>query len=277
MAAQQGDLTNLVAVKAWLNTSDQAWPPGDDDKLSRLITAASRFVQQELHRSLIPADYVEKRNGTGTPAMFLRNRPVLSVSALTIGTTSVAQAADPNSAGYLFDQEQVYLVPGFPCGFLNVQVSYAAGFQATASAVVPTNDDPLKVSDLQGTSQVDGLPAGSWNSDRGVSTVGGLTMLRVATDPQAGQYALKLATDGTWTYVFNPADGSTAVTVLYGYTPSDLEQVVIELVGERFKTRSRIGQTSVTIGNGQTTSFSTKDVNDWMRSALNNYVNVVPV
>jgi len=40
-----GDLTTLADVKAWLQTSQSAFPPTDDALLSRLITTASQYIQ----------------------------------------------------------------------------------------------------------------------------------------------------------------------------------------------------------------------------------------
>lgn len=274
--AQMGDLTTLPRVKDWLNTSGQAFPPGSDDKLARLITAASRFVQTYISRMLVPQDYAETRNGTGTSTLFLRNSPVVSVSSVTIGTTSVAKSPDPNSYGFLFDDTRVYLIGSFfPACPQNVQVAYAAGYQATAQAAVPANGAKLAAADLQGTSQVDGTFAGSWNCDRGV-TLGGVALTRVASDPAAGQYAVKAEIDGTWSYYFSSSDSGTA-TVTYGYTPADVEQAVIELVGERYKGRNRIGEVSQNMGNGQVVTFSQKDMNDFVKDTLNQYKAVVPV
>lgn len=276
--AQIGDLTTLAAVKTWLNTSGQPYPPGDDANLSALITRASRFIQAYLSRAIPPADYVETRNGTGTGSLFLRNRPVLSVSALTVYTTAIQQATSPDAVGYLFDDSRVYL-PGtiFPAGVQNIKVAYTAGFQATAQIVVPDNGTPLSVAGLSGTSAVDGTPAGSWNSDRGVVLADGTVLAKAASDPAAGQYALKAGGDGTYAYVFNAAQNGASATVTYGYTPAEIEECAVELVGERAKVRNRIGQVSVHLGPSQTVSYSQKDFNDFVRTTLNQYKNVVPV
>jgi Phage gp6-like head-tail connector protein len=54
-----GDLCALGDVKAWLNLTTSA----DDALLSRLITAASQYIQQWLNRPIPLADYVETRDG----------------------------------------------------------------------------------------------------------------------------------------------------------------------------------------------------------------------
>jgi hypothetical protein len=40
-----GDLTTLADVKAWLQTGQSAFPPTDDALLTRLVTAASQYIQ----------------------------------------------------------------------------------------------------------------------------------------------------------------------------------------------------------------------------------------
>lgn len=72
--------------------------------------------------------------------------------------------------------------------------------------------------------------------------------------------------------------GTVRVTYMAGYTetPYDVEQAVIELVGERFRTKERIGQISKSIGNGETVTFSVKSLNDWTRDALQSYKRVTP-
>lgn len=126
-----GDLTTLADVKAYLS------PPlattADDALLARLITAASQFIQSWLNRSIASASYSDTRNGTGGTRLFLRNRPVTAVGAVTVdGVSIVPSDPPPLSAGYLFDDSAVYLVSHcFTRGAQNVVVQYTAGYAAT--------------------------------------------------------------------------------------------------------------------------------------------------
>ena len=43
--ASFADLTTLADVKAWLQTGQSSFPATDDAMLTRLITAASRYIQ----------------------------------------------------------------------------------------------------------------------------------------------------------------------------------------------------------------------------------------
>jgi len=74
--------------------------------------------------------------------------------------------------------------------------------------------------------------------------------------------------------------GRSDITINYsaGYasTPPDVAQAVIELVGERFKTRDRIGQTSRTLGGQETTAFSTAAMSPTVAALLAPYRRVVP-
>src|SRR5215469_9519145 len=60
-----GDLTTLADVKAWLQTGQSAFPTTDDALLTRLITAASQFIQTWLNRQIASQDWIEIRDGVG--------------------------------------------------------------------------------------------------------------------------------------------------------------------------------------------------------------------
>ena len=74
--------------------------------------------------------------------------------------------------------------------------------------------------------------------------------------------------------------GVSNVTVSYqaGYAtvPADVEQAVIELVGERFRARDRIGLSAKTLGGQETTAFATKAFNDTIAALLAPYRRVCP-
>jgi hypothetical protein len=60
-----GDLTALANVKAWLQTGQNAFPATDDALLTRLITAASQYIQTWLNRQITLQDWIEVRDGSG--------------------------------------------------------------------------------------------------------------------------------------------------------------------------------------------------------------------
>jgi len=144
-----GDLTTLANVKAWLQTGQNAFPATDDALLTRLITAASQYIQTWLNRQLTLQDWIEVRDGSGNSlgAGDVRYQfaafPVTAVSfvvvdGLTIPPIPVSPPAPPGvaavstfatQAGYLFTPTQLvirgYAVPR-KAGCMTLQ--YTAGY-----------------------------------------------------------------------------------------------------------------------------------------------------
>jgi uncharacterized phiE125 gp8 family phage protein len=125
-----GDFTTLANVKAWLS------PPlatgADDALLARLVTAASRFIESWLDRSILSQGYSETRDGMGGARLVLRNRPVTAVASVTVDGVAIPAATAPGAAGYRFDDVSLVLAGyAFTRGLQNVVVGYTAGFAAT--------------------------------------------------------------------------------------------------------------------------------------------------
>lgn len=121
------DLTTLDNVKAWagVKTSD------DDALLSRLITAASAFIQTWINRSFAVAQYDEVRDGTGGQVLMFANYPVSAVSSVMVDGRSIPAAADVTTVGYRFTDKRLTLNGyTFSRGLGNVQISYTAGYAA---------------------------------------------------------------------------------------------------------------------------------------------------
>lgn len=147
-----GDLTTLADVKAWLQTGQTAFPTTDDALLSRLITAASQFIQVWLNRPLAVQDWIETRDGLGSAlgAGEVRYQfaafPVSAVSLVVVDGRvippipapalappgAVAGSTFASQAGYLFTPTQLvirgYVVPR-KAGCVTLQ--YTAGYAAT--------------------------------------------------------------------------------------------------------------------------------------------------
>lgn len=144
-----GDLTTLTDVKAWLQTGQNAFPATDDALLTRLITAASQYIQNWLNRQIALQDWIETRDGVGNT---LGNRevryqfsafPVSAVSLVVVdgltippipafiltppGVSTVRTFA--SQSGYLFTPMQIvirgYAVPR-KAGCVTLQ--YTAGY-----------------------------------------------------------------------------------------------------------------------------------------------------
>jgi len=187
-----GDLTVLADVKAWLQTGQTAFPDTDDALLSRLISAASQFIQSWLNRQIAPGDWREVRDGTGGQRLAFANFPVAGVLSLSIDGLEIPPA--PSGGGY------------------------GAGYVFS-----PT----------------------------------------------------ELALRG---YVFTRRAQNVIITYTAGYTatPPDITQACIELVCQRYRERSRIGEVSRALGGGETVSFSQQDMSDDVKLLLSQYRAVAP-
>lgn len=125
-----GDLTTLDNVKSWL--SPPLTTTGDDDLLTRLVTAASQFIQTWLNRPIASQAYVETRDGDGGQRMAFANTPVTAVESVTIDGAAVPLAPNRHWRGYVFSSTMLYLQGWrFRPGFQNVVLSYTAGYPAT--------------------------------------------------------------------------------------------------------------------------------------------------
>ncbi len=136
-----GDLCALVDVKAWLNLSATT----DDALLSRLVTAASQYIQKWLNRPIPLADYIETRDGLGGPLGPCESRFVFGVqpcaavaSVMLLGTAvpplpanEMGFGASGGNAGYLFSASQL-VIRGFlvPRQAGSVVFQYTAGYAA---------------------------------------------------------------------------------------------------------------------------------------------------
>ncbi len=80
-------------------------------------------------------------------------------------------------------------------------------------------------------------------------------------------------------YVFTRRAQNVVVTYTAGYavTPPELAQACTELVCQRYRERTRIGEVSKSLGGGETVSFSQKDMSDDVKTILSQYRAVAPV
>jgi hypothetical protein len=131
-----GDLTTLADVKGWLQTGQAAFPATDDALLTRLVSAASQYVQTWLGRQIASADHLEVRDGTGGHRLQFACFPVTAVLSLTIDGQAVPTAAWFNAAGYRFSSTQLSVRGySFKRGAQNVVIAYTAGHSMTPPEV----------------------------------------------------------------------------------------------------------------------------------------------
>jgi hypothetical protein len=65
-------------------------------------------------------------------------------------------------------------------------------------------------------------------------------------------------------------------TAGYATAPADIAQAAVELVGEAFRRRDRIGLSSKTLGGQEVVAFSLKDMNDAAKALLASYQVLAP-
>jgi hypothetical protein len=266
-----GDLTSLANVKSWAGVTSDI----DDVSLSRLITAASRFIINYIQRGQLVRHTVnELRRGTGNDNIMLREYPVIQINSLIIrNSAQTPQTAPPFGSGYVLEPWDGTDTSGaqklFSCGCLfwrdglpTVSISYDAGFYTSEIQTISA-DGPFTLT----TNKV-------WAADGAVVYTNTETpLVAVASQtPAQGQY-----NDTGGLYTFNAADASASVTLSYSYTPADIEQACIELVGERYKASSRIGMVSKTLGGQETVTFSQKDMNSFIMTLLQPFVANTPI
>ena len=127
-----GELTTLDNVKAWLGVTNT----DSDELLSRLIAAASQFIQTWAGRSFAVQDYSERRDGNGGRQMLFADFPVLSVSRVAVNRREIPPIVEAGDNGYSFTPSKLTL-DGFVFnrGELNVLLEYKAGYETVPADV----------------------------------------------------------------------------------------------------------------------------------------------
>jgi hypothetical protein len=274
------DLAFLADVKTWLSGSSGIGS-SDDTLIARLITDVSGAITAYLGRpSLLPRAFVERIDGDGKARLYLNRYPVLAVNSLVIDDRAISAAPAPAAGaarrrGYLLEPWDG-LPPGRPQsldlfdmafwkGRQNVVVGYSAGYEVTGeSATVPGAPGPYTVTAA--------APFGPWAGDGGVVYANGTALSPVAASPSAGQYNVSGGL-----YSFAAADAGANVLISYGFIPAAINNACIEWVAERYRYRTRVGQSAQTVQGQQTASYSLKDIPDFVRASLDPYRSVVGV
>lgn len=274
-------LTTFAAVQNWLSDGDT--PPADapavagtTGPLARLIGSVSGAVLAHLQRdSLASLPRVVTFGGHDGRKRFLPDFPVTSVASVMIDGRTVSPSV-AGSSGWLLDlwsgyppggQQSVQLVDGsFRRGTLNCSISYQAGYLIQNEAAVAA----AKVQVAQ--------PLGTWILGNGVAYANsGAFLTPVTGAPAPGQYQVGLFPNQPGSYVFNAADFGAAVLISYSFVPAAVEESVIELVGERYKMRSRIGLVSESMGGQSTQSYDRQDIPAYIKTQLLPFKRVLPV
>jgi hypothetical protein len=121
------DLTTLANAKQWLNVQTAS----DDALITRLISAASDYIQTWLNRVFAIAAYTEGRNGYDTDGMAVKNYPITTVTSVLVDGISIPAATGATDSGYVVNEPRtmIYLRGyRFTRGRMNVTLNYSAGF-----------------------------------------------------------------------------------------------------------------------------------------------------
>jgi uncharacterized phiE125 gp8 family phage protein len=123
-------MTQLAALddlKAWL--SIDATNTASDQVLSRLLAAASAFVESWTDRTFTQQPYTETYDGNGKSELSLRQFPVASVASVLIDDRYIPAYGAGVPSGWFTDRDTVCLRGySFARGKANVQIAYVAGF-----------------------------------------------------------------------------------------------------------------------------------------------------
>ncbi|MGA2412662.1 MAG: hypothetical protein ABSG46_20050, partial [Candidatus Binataceae bacterium] len=99
---------------------------------------------------------------------------------------------------------------------------------------------------------------------------GGAALTAVSGALTAGHYNVSGGV-----YSFAAADAGANVLISYGFIPAAVNNACIEWVAERYRYRTRVGQSAQTVSGQMTSSYSLKDIPDFIRTSLDPYRSVV--
>jgi len=123
------DLTTLANLESWLGLASGN---ADEALLSRLITAASAYIETWCDRQFASQAYSETRDGTGARRMAFAQTPVTAVSSVVIDGQIIPPGDAVSMPGYFFTPTMLTLNGyTFGRGLGNVALVYTAGFAAT--------------------------------------------------------------------------------------------------------------------------------------------------
>jgi hypothetical protein len=274
------DLTSLNAVKQKAEL-DPATVYKDDVEIQAAITGFSRWI---LNKSGVASlnsvvDLLETYDGNGNDRLFLRSRPILALSPVTIDGVTISVSTGYGVWGVFIEDSRKSIAlrsgpaggtrfqggwyapgsyggwggkvrgPNFLRGLGNIQVPYTAGYPPQ-----PVENEPQTIA-----SQTITLSESPWVSDGGVVYASSLVpLVPVAGSPAVGQYVVS---DGL--YAFNVADNNAKIFVSYtvARAPEDLEYAARCACAINYKRKSWQDQASRTVSSAG--SSATTRYRDW--------------
>lgn len=258
-------LTSLARARSWAGVTTS----NDDALIVSVIDEVGGFILRYLGRpSLFKAAYTEIHDGENQRSVMLRQWPVTALTSLTVGGSIIPSAKDGVGAGYILEKWDGFS-PGYrqklslrgyrlSSGSGSVSICYEAGYQIL--------NEVMTVPLLSPFIAAAAAPLGSFARDEGVTYANGTALVQVGAIPAQGQYV-----QNGGTYSFSAADAGASLRISYSYIPVDIEHACVALVAERYRSRSRIGEISKSLGGQETVSFSQKDMPEFIRTLLQPY------
>jgi hypothetical protein len=258
-------LTSLANVKEYAELG-----LNDYTLLNKLIARTSALILNYINRpSLYQATRTDYYDGYGGNRQILKVWPVLSVSSLSVNGISIPPSLTPMGHGFFLEpadteppgNQQSLILRGhklYP-GTANIQVTYTTGYVVQNEVQTVPSIGEHCVTPF--------APYGSWMDDSGVAYADGTALTKVTGTPAAGQYSI-----ANGIYSFSPSDAGVAVSLSYSYVPRDIEQACIEWVLERYSYKTRMSQTTKSLGGQETMGFRIDGIPPFVKEVLQPYV-----
>ena len=125
------DLTDLATVKAIGNITNT----NSDTLLNNLIAAVSAAISQYCNRNFGINAYTENYSGSGNDTLWLKQRPIVSVTSVTMNGYTIPARPSVNAYGWVNDLNKIFLAGGIFWEYpLNITVVYSAGITVSSTA-----------------------------------------------------------------------------------------------------------------------------------------------
>jgi hypothetical protein len=241
-----GDLTTVEKVRIQAGLDDLV----ADAVLEDMIASSSAWFKGEIGADILLASYTDTFDGKGLTGRGPSNRPVISVTSVTVDGSVVSprpavSSTNTDPDGWYLDGDRVELRGStFSYGYRNCVIVYRAGYGVEGEARTVPAVAPFTIATARSCA---GVVA--------VTLADGTVLVEVASSPAAGQFSVA---GGTLT--FAEADAGAAVLLSYASVPADLELAVKKHVILEYRRRGREGQGSAS-GLGDSVSYN--DAGDW--------------
>jgi uncharacterized phiE125 gp8 family phage protein len=130
MAIKDATVVTLAEMRTFLNLPTTE--TGQDSLLEALLDGVNKAVEKYIGVALINTSYTEYYDGDGGNILFLRHYPVISVTSLVDGTTTIS-----SDDYHLYSGEGYIILDGdyFEDDYQNIAITYTAGHGAARTNI----------------------------------------------------------------------------------------------------------------------------------------------